>query len=221
MPLIQPVANPAALVEAMRWRYSTKVFDKSRKIPNDVWQALEETLVLTPSSYGLQPWKFFVITNQQVKENLVPMAWGQRQLSDGSHVVVFAIKKNVDAAHVGRFLGRVSEVRNVPLASLERFKKMLLSVVDQSPEKFDVNEWATRQVYIALGNFMTAAAVLGVDVCPMEGFQPAKVDELLELEKQGYASVVMAVAGTRSAEDKYGSAAKVRFNKHDVIARID
>jgi nitroreductase len=212
--------SPQSLVAQLRWRYAVKKFDPAQKIPAEVWQALEEALVLTPSSYGLQPWKFFVISEQALKDRLVPLSWNQRQLADCSHVVVFAIRKDLATADIDRYLARVAEVRGVPVAQLAGFRKLLVASLALPPPEFDLNEWATRQVYIALGNFMTSAAVLGIDTCPMEGIEPAKYDELLGLAARGYATAVVCVAGYRAADDKNASLPKVRFKHEDVVEHL-
>jgi nitroreductase len=212
--------SPALLLHQLRWRYATKKFDATRPIPAAVWHALEETLVLSPSSYGLQPWKFIIITDPATKEKLVPVSWNQRQVADGSHLVVFAIRKNLSAADVDRFVARIAEVRGVPAAALDSYRRMIVSDVVEGPRRLVVNEWAARQVYIALGNFMTAAALLGVDTCPLEGIEPAQYDEILGLPKRGLATVVACVAGYRAADDKYATLPKVRFPAADVIERI-
>lgn len=209
-----------SLIAQLRWRYAVKRFDPTRKILADDWRALEEALVLTPSSYGLQPWKFFVISDQGLKGQLVPISWNQRQLADCSHVVVFAIKKDLVAADIDRYLARMAEIRGLAVEQLAGFRKLLISSFAPPPEEFNVNEWAVRQVYIALGNFMTSAAVLGIDTCPMEGIEPTKYDELLGLGDRGYATAVVCVAGYRAADDKYAGLPKVRFKHEDVIERL-
>ncbi len=214
------VMDPKALIGQMKWRYATKVFDPAKKIPADVWKALEETLVLTPSSFGLQPWKFFIVTDPAIKEKLVAASWGQKQVQDCSHHVVFAIKKGTGPADVEKYIRRIVELRDGTAEALEGFKKVMLGFLAQPADKFDVNHWAALQVYIALGNFMTSAAVLGVDACPMEGIQPAKYDEILGLNAKGYHTFVACAAGYRSASDKYAALPKVRYKPEDVIEHI-
>ncbi len=211
-------AVPAeAVLAQLKWRYATKKFDPSRQIPADVWAVLEQALVLTPSSYGLQPWKFFVVTDPALKAKLPAFSWGQSQPQDCSHMVVMAIKKGLAEADVDRYISRVSEVREQKIEALGGFKKMMLGTLSSG---MDVDEWAARQVYIALGQFMAAAAVLGVDTCPMEGIDPAKYDEVLGIAAQGYHTVVACPAGYRSPTDKSAAAAKVRFKTEDVVQII-
>lgn len=210
----------ANLLESLQWRYATKKFDPNKTIAAETWSALEESLVLTPSSYGLQPWKFLVITNPEIKEQLKPLSWNQAQVTDCSHYVVFAIKKNLTAADVDRFVARTAEVRDVPVESIKGYRDMMVSDVVNGPRSFTANEWAARQVYIALGNFMTSAALVGVDTCPMEGIDPGKYDRLLGLPEKGFATVVACAAGYRSEDDKYATLAKIRFSLEEVIERI-
>jgi len=211
--------TPDALLEQLHWRYATKKFDPAKKIPAGLWEKLEDVLTLAPSSYGLQPWKFVVVTDPAVRAKLHPVAWNQPQILDASHLVVFAVKKGVGPADADRLVRRVAEVRGVPVESLEAYKGMMLgSFGRQTTEQVDA--WMTRQVYISLGTFLTAAAALGVDACPMEGFQPEKFDEILGLPAKGYGSVVLAAAGYRSPADKYAEAKKVRYPKAEVIEHV-
>jgi nitroreductase len=213
------VSNETVLNQ-LRWRYATKQFDASRRISAEDWHTLEQSLVLTPSSFGLQPWQFVVVTDQTTKEKLVAASWEQRQVADASHLVVFAVKKDLGPADVDRYIRRIADTRNVSPDSLKGFKDVLLGFLAQSSDKFDVNAWATRQVYIALGNFLNTAALIGVDTCPMEGIDPARYDEILGLSAKGYKTVVAAPAGYRSAGDKYASLPKVRYSLDEVITRI-
>ncbi|PZV18497.1 MAG: NAD(P)H-dependent oxidoreductase [Leptolyngbya sp.] len=214
------LTTPTDLLERLNWRYATKKFDATKTIPTDVWAALEESLVLTPSSYGLQPWKFLVVTNSDLKARLQPLSWNQAQVGDCSHFVVFTIKKNLTPEHVDHFVARTAEVRHAEPDSLAGYRKVMVSDVVYGQRSLTVNEWATRQTYIALGNFMTCAALLGVDTCPMEGIEPANYDTVLELPEKGYATVVACAAGYRSEDDKYATLAKVRFAKSEVIETL-
>jgi nitroreductase len=209
--------SPTDLLDALTWRYATKKFDPTKAIAPETWSALEESLVLTPSSYGLQPWKFLVITSAELKEQLKPLSWNQAQVTDCSHYVVFTIKKNLSAADVDRFVARTAQVRGGSVEDIAGYRNMMVSDVVNGARSFNVNEWATRQTYIALGNFMTSAALVGVDTCPMEGIEPVKYDNVLNLPEVGYATVVACAAGYRAEDDKYAGLAKVRFAKSEMI----
>jgi len=211
------VIDKEQLLEQLQWRYATKMFDPVKKIPEDMWQVLENSLVLTPSSYGLQPWKFYVITDKELRESLVPHTWNQRQVADCSHLVVIAVNLKMTVADVNKLLDRVVEVRGGDRAALDGFGKMMISDIVEGPRSQDATQWAKLQAYIALGNFMTSAALLGVDTCPMEGFMPPEYDKALGLEEKGLTTAVLCPAGYRLQDDKYAQLAKVRYSKDSVI----
>jgi len=210
----------AQLLEALNWRYATKFFDATKKIPADTWQTLEQALALTPTSYGLQPYKFLVINNPAKRAELLPHSWGQKQVVDASHFVVFTARTEMKETDVDKLIKRTTEVRKLPDGAFNPYRDMMLGDVVNGPRGKTAHEWATRQTYIALGNLMTCAAVLGVDACPMEGLVPAEYDKVLKLNGSGYATVVACALGYRAANDKYASLAKVRFEMKDLVQQI-
>ncbi|MBX3394481.1 MAG: NAD(P)H-dependent oxidoreductase [Phycisphaerae bacterium] len=212
--------SPEVLIEQLKWRYATKRFDSSKKISPDVWSALEQSLVLTPSSFGLQPWRFVVVTNQAMKESLVPHSWNQTQPAECSHYVVFAARHSLSAEHVDHYLARIAEVRGVAVDSLAGFRGILIGALVPPAPGFEIRQWAALQAYIALGNFMTSAAMLGVDTCPMEGIVPAEYDNLLQLPADGFRTVVACAAGYRTSDDKYAKLPKVRFPAEEVVRHV-
>jgi nitroreductase len=208
------------LLQQMNWRYATKKFDPSRKIDVPVWDALEKSLVLTPSSYGLQPWKALVITSPAVRETLKPLAWNQSQVTDCSHFVVIASRKTIGLPEIEKFLQLISDVRGVAKDSLAFYRDMMVGDLVNGPRSRIVDEWARRQAYIALGNLLTSAAMLGVDACPMEGFLPDKFDEVLGLSSSNFGSIVSCALGYRAADDKYAALPKVRPPASEIIQKI-
>lgn len=213
--------SPEQLVQQLQWRYATKQFDPTQKIPESTWDALEKSLVLTPSSFGLQPWKFFVVHNLQLRQQLLEYSWGQTQVVDASHLVVLALKKSTNADDIDRYMQLTSEIRQVEIDSLTGFANVIKNFLDNPKNpNFDVNDWAARQVYIALGQFMTSAALLGIDTCPMEGFIPSKYDEVLGLADTEYASVLACPAGYRHPDDKYAHLPKIRFTQEEIVTQI-
>jgi nitroreductase len=208
------------LLAQLHWRYATKAFDPSKKISARDWAALEEALILTPTSYGFQPYRFVVVTDQATKEKLAANSWNQKQPADCSHFVVFAAKESVSEADVDHYIARIAEVRGISADSLGGLKNVFVGDIVAGPRGQYQHEWATRQTFIALGNFMTAAALVGIDTCPMEGIVPTKFDELLDLPAKGYRTVVACAAGYRSAEDKYAVAPKVRYPASELIIHI-
>jgi nitroreductase len=219
--------NPSELLQALEWRYVTKIFDPAKKIPADTWQTLERARVLTPTSYGLQPYQFLVINDPAMRAELLPHSWGQRQVVDASHFIVLAAKNKMTEADVDKLLQRMVEVRKMPAEALTKkdsqlaaYRGMMLGDVVNGPRGKIAHEWATRQTYIALGNLLACAAVLGVDACPMEGFVPAEYDRILNLNGSGYAAVVACALGYRSPDDKYAKLPKVRYDAKEVVKRI-
>jgi nitroreductase len=206
-----------SLLEQLNWRYATKKFDPAKKISSADWAVLEEALILTPSSYGLQPWKFIVVTNQPLKTKLRPASWNQVQVEDCSHLVVFAAKQDITETDVDQFIARTAEVRGVTVESLAGFRSYMVGDLVNGPRHAIIHEWAARQTYIAMGNLLTSAAMLGIDACPFEGIEPAKYDEILGLKGSGFATVSACPLGYRAADDKYASAPKVRFEAKDII----
>jgi nitroreductase len=212
--------SPQQLIDALQWRYATKVFDATKKIPNNVWSALEKSLVLTPTSYGLQPYRFIVVQDPAKREALLGHSWGQKQVVDCSHFVVLTARTEMKEADVEKLIARTSEIRGIPAEKLSFYRNMMIGDVVHGPRGQAAHEWAARQCYIALGNLMTAAAVLGVDGCPMEGINPPEYDKILGLTGSGYATVVALALGYRSAADKYASLPKVRYETADLVKVI-
>jgi nitroreductase len=148
---------------------------------------------------------------------LVPHAWNQRQVADCSHLVVLAVPKVMDETHIDANIARMIEVRGGTPEALIGFRKMLVKFRDQFEQSGELSNWAKLQSYIALGQFMLSAALLGVDTCPMEGFVPAKFDEVLDLAKEGLTTAVLCPAGYRSENDRYATLPKVRFLAEQVV----
>ncbi len=211
--------NANDIIEQLNWRYATKEFDSGKKIPAETMQALEQALVLTPSSFGLQPWKFIIVQDQAIKDQFPAVSWNQQQTKDCSHMVVLASKTGYKREDVGTFIERMAEVRGVAPESLSGYEEFAGGFVDMASEQGWIDTWTQKQVYIALGQLMFAAAALGVDACPMEGIDPKAYDQILGLEGSGYATVVACPLGYRTETDKYATAPKVRFEDSVLIDR--
>lgn len=204
------------LLDRLRWRYATKAFDPERKIAEPLWETLTEALVLTPSSFGLQPWEFLDVQNASLRAELRAVSWNQAQVTDAGHFVVLAARTAVSEAEVARFIARVSEVTGEAPEALAGYQQMILQfIAGMSPA--GVAAWAKHQAYIALGQLMTSAAVLGIDSCPMEGFDPAAYDRILGLPERGLSAAVACALGYRSAADPYAARPKVRYPREEVL----
>lgn len=211
------VLTPADLLASQRWRYATKSFDPTRVIPGDHWQALEESLVLTPSSYGLQPWKFLVIDTPALRQELRPHSWNQSQITDCSHLVVLLAKRTITAADADRFVAATAALRGQEPEALAPYRQMIQIDLIEGPRAAEIERWTSNQLYIALGNLMTSAALLGIDTCPIEGFSPVEYDRILGLDGSAFRSRVVCACGYRSVDDKYASLAKVRYQISELI----
>lgn len=207
------------LLAALRWRYATKQFDATRKIPAETWNALEESLVLTPSSFGLQPWKFIVVGNPALRAKLLPDSWNQPQVTDASHFVVLTARTDLAMADIDAWISRMADAQGKTPEDVAPLKGMIAGFAERMSEE-ERHEWNIRQVYIALGQLMAAAAVLGIDACPMEGISTAAYDRILGLEGSGYATVVACAIGYRSDADKYAVTPKARFDRTKVIQHL-
>jgi len=217
--LMNAALTPAQLLASLEWRYATKAFD-TRKLPDATWAALEESLRLTPSSFGLQPWKFIVVNDPAVRAKLRPVSWNQSQVTDASHLVVFARRTEMTEADVNEFFNQIVSDRKIDASVIEPYRQMMLGGVVKGKDAAAQKDWAARQLYIALGQLMGAAAALAVDTCALEGIDPAAYTEILGLKGTGYEVVVACAVGHRSTEDKYASLKKVRYPAARVISRV-
>lgn len=208
------------LLERLNWRYATKQYDATRKISAADWATLEEALVLSPSSYGLQPWTFLVIDDPAVRAQLLLASYGQPQVVDASHLVVFATKSNFSETDVDAHMRRTAEVRGIPEESLAGLRTMTLRSIVQGLSDSERRAWAVNQTYLALGTFVTSAALLGVDATPMEGFERNRYDDILGLKARGLTASVIATVGYRATTDKYATAPKVRFAREQVVQHV-
>ncbi len=204
------------ILEALNWRYATKKFDPNKKIEAETWSKIEEIMRLSPSSFGLQPWKFVVVTDPKTKEELLPLSWDQPQITDCSHLVVMCRRTDVDETLINHYIESVAKTRNQELSELNHYKEMILGFADRLSEEA-IDQWASKQVYIALGQTIAACSLLQIDTCPMEGFSPEGYDKILGLQEKNLASVLLLPCGYRSDEDPYAKASKVRFKKEEVI----
>lgn len=208
---------PDTLIKALNWRYATKAFDPTRKVSDADLNTLLQSLVLTPSSFGLQPYRFLVVTDPALRARLREASWGQGQVTDCSHLVVFLARQQMTEADVDHYIARIAQVRGDRPENLAAYRGMMVGTLVTGPRAATVPEWAARQAYIALGQFMASAALLGLDTCPMEGLDPKKYDEILGLESTPFRTVVACPVGYRAEGDKYAALAKVRFPAEELV----
>jgi len=206
-------------IESLNWRYATKKFDSNRMIPEEDIQILLDATRLSASSFGLQPYHVFVVTNKELRTQLKTASWGQSQVTDSSHVLVFANKTSFGAELIDNYLKDVSETREIPMEGLQGYGDFMKSKLVDLPDA-DKESWAAKQTYLAVGNLLSAAGALQIDTCPMEGFEAETYNELLGLNKKGLTATVVVPLGYRSEEDETQHYKKVRQSKETLFTHI-
>lgn len=197
------------MIESLKWRYATKKFDKNKQVSAENIQLLKEAVRLTASSYGLQPYKVLEVKSPEIREKLKAVSFGQPQITDASTLFVFCANDDLTDAHIDSYLELSAKTQKVDVVAFKGFGDFMKGVFGNRTTA-DKHEWAARQAYIALGNLLTTAASMQIDVCPMEGFDARQYNEILGLKGSGYSSVVVAAIGYRSADDEAQSKLKVR-----------
>ncbi len=202
-------------IEDLYWRYATKKFDKERQLSEEDLEKLLESVRLSASSYGLQPYEIFVIKDGKTREELRKAAWNQPQLTDSSHVLVFANFKKIEESDIDAYLDNIAKTRNTTREKLKGMEEMLKNTILSFSEE-EQRIWGAKQTYIALGNLLSAAASFKIDACPMEGFDKDEFDEILGLKEKNLMSSVIATVGYRSEEDRVQHLEKVRKSKSEL-----
>ena len=209
------------LIDKLKWRYATKKMNPALPVPQDKLDLILESIRLSASSSGLQPYQVLVVTNPELRAQIKPHAWGQGQVTDASHLLVFAAWDDYTPERINQAFDLVNEVRGFKNEGWEAYRQQVLATYP--PRDAEVNfQHAARQAYIALGSALLAAAEAGVDATPMEGFVPEKVDEILGLRAKGLRSVLLLPLGYRQAEgDWLVNLKKVRRPISDLVIRVD
>lgn len=202
-----------------KWRYATKKFDATKKVSTEDFEILKEAIRLSASSYGLQPYKVFIIENPEIRAKIQPAAWGQTQIVDASHLVVFANITNFGEAEIDAYIKNMAETRGIPVESVQGYADFMKSKITTLPEEAR-NVWTSKQTYLALGNLLNAAAELKIDVTPMEGFEPAAVNEILGFDQLGLNASLIATIGYRHEEDATQDYAKVRKSNEELFINL-
>jgi len=207
------------ILQKLKWRYATKMFDPSQKLSEEKLNTLKESFNLTATSYGLQPVKMLVISNSHIKKQLVPLTFDQPQVNDASHVLVLCIESEMDSKYIKEHFSRVEEAQNTPRKVLEPFESFLINSFSEKKWE-DIRVWMEKQTYLALGNLLTVCAVEDIDACPIEGFEPEKYDEFLKLKEKGLHSVLVLAVGYRAKDDMFSKMKKVRRGIDEVIIHL-
>ncbi len=204
------------LIEQLNWRYATKKFDPSKKLTTEQLNTILDAGRLSASSFGLQPYVFVIVENPALRETLKANAWGQTQITDASYLIVLAARTNLDAAYVDHYVDIIAKERGISTDSLKNIREMMVGSVERMSAD-ERTTWAKKQAYIALGFLLSACAHEQIDACPMEGFDAAKFDEVLELNKSNLTAAVVCTIGFRAADDEAATQKKVRFPKSELF----
>ncbi|MCK5775311.1 MAG: NAD(P)H-dependent oxidoreductase [Bacteroidales bacterium] len=206
------------IIDSLKWRYATKDFDTTKKLSEQQVETLLKAGNLTATSFGLQPGKIVLVETTEIREKLVGYSWGQKQVSEASHLLVITSNINNGDEQVDKYVKDIVEQRGVTEDSLTGMSKMVkgfLAGMDDDKAKV----WADYQAHIVLGNLLTVCAVEGIDACPIAGFQPEKYDEVLNLKEIGQTSVLVLPIGFRLDTDKYATLSKVRMPDSEFVIR--
>ncbi len=208
-----------SLIDSLHWRYAAKKMT-GEKVSEENLSAILEATQLSASSYGLQPYTILVVTNPEVKAKLQAAAYGQPQLVQSSHVLIFCVPEKIKEEDVSAYMQAMATKRGMPVEALKGFNDTIVGTI-KSLSDADQQIWSAKQAYIALGTALAAAAELKVDACPMEGFDRKQFDEILGLKEKGLLSSVLMPIGFRSPEDQLANAPKVRKEKNILYQFVD
>ena len=206
-------------LDNQNWRYATKKFDANKKVSAQDIEILKEAIRLSTSSYGLQPYKVLIIENPELREALKPAAWNQSQITEASHLIIFANIINIGGGEIDSYVKTISEIRNIPFEDLTGYGAFMKSKIATLPLE-ERNNWTSKQTYLALANLLNAAADLKIDVTPMEGFDREAVDEILGLKEKGLSVSLIATVGYRHEDDTAQHLKKVRKSNEELFINL-
>lgn len=207
------------IIERLEWRYATKKFDSTKKLPESKLNILKQAFNLTATSFGLQTISLLVVTNPETRQALFEPAYKQKQVVDASHLLVICIKETIETKDVNDYFDNIRNTRNTPETILAPYRKNLIDTMERMTTK-EQQEWSMNQAYIALGNLMTVCAIEGIDSCPMEGFVPSIYDDILNLKALGLKSALLLPVGYRAEDDMFSGFLKVRKNIEDTVIEL-
>ena len=208
------------IIDSLEWRYACKKFDKNRKLNKGQVDALKKAFNLSATSYGLQPLKMLIVQHDEIKEKLFPLSYYQQQVTTCSHILILCIDTAFGEKDVDAYFDLEKNIRGVSEDVVGKFRQQLKIIYNKKDRK-EIDTSAIYQAYIALGTLMTVCADQQIDSCPMEGFDPKKVDEVLDLKTKNLKSVLMLPVGYRAEDDVMRNMKKVRKPLNQVIIELD
>lgn len=206
-------------LQKLNWRYATKRFDSTKKLSDEKLAILKEAFNLTATSYGLQPVKMVIVSDQEVKDQLMPLTYNQPQVRDASHVLILCVESEIGEDFIIEHFRRVEDIRKTSREILQKFEDNLVRTFSDK-EKDEIREWMVNQLYLSLGALLTVCAMEKIDSCPMEGFTPDEYDKLLGLDKLGLRSVIVLPVGYRDESDFFLSLKKVRRGVEELVIEL-
>ncbi len=207
-------------LKALNWRYATKKFDPSKELNDEKIEVLKQAFNLTATSYGLQPLKMIIVNNKEIQKKLREFSYNQQQVDTASHVLIICIENEVGEGFINDYFKRVKHIRETPDEIIKPFQEFLVQDFKAKAQE-EIEAWAINQAYLALGTLLTVCAAEEIDACPMEGFEPEKYNELLNLKKRNLKSVLVLPVGYRAEDDMFSKFKKVRRPLDEVIIEID
>jgi len=218
-PVVEQPAIQQTILDQMNWRYAVKKFDQTKKLTEDQIHFLLESTDLSATSFGLQPYRVLLIENSEVRAKLSPAAYHQSQITEASHLVLFAASTNLDDAYVDRFVDLIAKTRNIPHESLHEYTGAMKHHVSSKDLAARIS-WSARQAYIGLGTLLETAALLHIDACPMEGFNAEEFDTILDLRSKNLTTLAVVALGYRSENDSFQHYKKVRLPLEEFVHRL-
>ncbi len=207
------------IIEQLQWRYATKKFDSTKALSADKLNILKQAFNLTATSFGLQTIKLVVVEDKNLRHQLVPHSYGQKQVADASHLMVLCINDNIEDDDIDGYFDNVKTIRSTPETILSPYRNDLKTMMRKKTQE-ERQKWSINQVYIALGNLMTVCAVEEIDSCPMEGFNASEFDRILNLKSEGLKSVLLLPVGYRDEADIFAGFKKVRKPLQDAVVEL-
>ncbi|MFD0988859.1 NAD(P)H-dependent oxidoreductase [Mariniflexile jejuense] len=208
-----------SIIKQLEWRYATKKFDSNKKLSNKKLDTLKQAFNLTATSFGLQTIKLVVIENEKLRASLVEHSFNQKQVLQASHLLIICIQNDISEHDVISYYNNIKTIRDTSETILKPYREGLISMM-QKMTVLERQQWSKNQAYIALGNLMTVCAIEGIDSCPMEGFMPAKYDELLGLQAKGLKSILLLPVGYRANDDMFSAFQKVRMPINESVIEL-
>tara|TARA_R110000796_G_scaffold88850_3_gene191810 strand:+ start:20585 stop:21217 length:633 start_codon:yes stop_codon:yes gene_type:complete len=206
-------------IEKLRWRYAVKKFDSTKFLSDLKIEILKEAFNLTATSYGLQPIKLVIINNKEIQNDLVKCSYGQQQIAQASHILVFCIENQIDEKYIIDYFNLIKKIRNTSHEILQPFQEALITTFSKKNTE-EIRIWAINQAYLAMGNLLTVCAIEEIDACPMEGFIADAYDDILNLKNKNLTSILVLPVGYRAEDDIFSNFDKVRKSIDDSIIQL-